>query len=222
MTHDEVVRLLLSGQSLDLVVDLLQRLSGNGTPNRGRRATDFPSEEGGDSRGEAWHVDAPADETSYWAVTVERSEAAAFEQFVHSAVVQRHVLGISEDRTAPAVARAGDQVCFVLPGRGVIGQAEIAGLHDAGLHLVRDTDRFNRIYQVRSVSVYDIPIMPDVETQQTLAALLQRTGIPGPLLLPLTGYKFESLTTGTTAAGTSAALRPSWPPSIDRASRSHV
>jgi hypothetical protein len=225
MKHDEVVRLLASGQSLDLVVDLLQRLS-SPDAGRARRADDDPPAE---STVGPWPAEArrrvdddPTLETNYWAATVERSEAASFEQFVRSAVVNRRVLGVAEDRTAPAVARPGDQVCFVLPGKGVIGQAEIAAPTDGGLHLVRDSDRFNRIYQVTAVSMYDMAIVPDLETQQTLAALQQRTGIPGPLLLPLTPHKFESLTAGTVAAAEGSAVSAAWPPAIDRASRSRA
>jgi hypothetical protein len=161
-------------------------------------------------------------EASCWAATVDRSEVSTFEQFIHAAVVKRHVLGVTEDRMSPAVAHPGDSVCFVLPGKGVVGQAEIAGSQETGLRLIRDTDRFSRIYQLRNVSIYGMPIVPDLETQQVLGALQQRTGIPGPLLLPLTRPKFESLTTGTGAIEPVPALRPAWPAAIDRASRSRA
>jgi len=249
MKHEEVVALLLSGQSIDMVVELLRRFSGQtdapnaAVGNGSAKASPYegslyeaPSDEGGRR-----HTDAPepivearlpadtsvvADAGSssapaFWAVSVDRSQAAGFEQLVQSAVARRRVLGVAEDRTFPAAARPGDAVCFFLPGKGVLGHADIAAPAEIGLQLIRESDRFDRLYRVKDVVLYEMPIVPDLETQQMLAAHHQRSGLPGPLLVPLAEHKFALLTTRP-AREAAGARTAAWPAVIDRASRSRA
>jgi hypothetical protein len=195
MTHDEVVRLLVSGQSLDLIVELLERHTDGKRP----KADSAVAVESIAHAGPSEHL--PVSDPDCWAVVVDRSGSSAFEQIVHSAVASRHVLGVLEDQSAPGVARPGDAVCFFLPGKGVVGRAEIATPEESGLQLIRDTDRFSRLYRVRNVVIFDVPVVPGLDAQQTLMAHLQRMGVSGPLLVPVSPQKFESLTTGPAPGG---------------------
>jgi hypothetical protein len=229
MKHDEVVRLLLSGHSLDTIVQLFERFSGAAlasVPDRAaERAVEHAEREDHSRRP---LVGMPGERRSsagrsFWVVTADRSESGNFEQLVYSAVAKRQVLGVVEDRTLPAVAAPGDAVCFFVSGKGIVGHAEIGAAAEPGLHLIRDSDRFSRLYRVKDVVVYEVPIVPDVEMQQTLTTHHQRTGLPGPLLVPVSERRFESLTTGPAPLAEPAGPRPAaWPALIDRASRSRA
>jgi hypothetical protein len=244
MTHEEVATLLLSGHSIDAMVNLFERFS-TGAPGGAAQ----PEEQSGadliDERVEVPVAPAPTaapvvqrpvaapsgaahPDRHCWVVAVERSTAASFEQVIHSAIAHRHVLGVVEDRTLPAVAAAGDAVCFYVPGKGIVGQADVVAPVDPGLHLVRDADSASRLYRLSGVTLYETPIIPDLETQQMLQSQLIRAGLTGPLLTPATPHKFAVLTDPEAAR---ANLDPRfidgtrermWPEAIDRASRSHV
>ena len=59
---------------------------------------------------------------------------------------------------------------------------------------MRDADPSTRVYRLKHIMLYDPPVVPDLESQQSLIARHERTGLPGPLLVPLSRQKFEMLT----------------------------
>lgn len=183
ITHDEIVKLFAQGSNVDLVVDLLGRLGGDS--GHGVRVTAPESLAIGES-GES--------EPDFWAAVIDRADALSFDQIVKSAVAERRVLGAAEDATHAGVACAGDWICFCLPGKGVVGQAQISAVVDDGAALMRDSDPSDHVYRLQEVELYDSPISPDLETEQSLLARYERAGIRGPVLLSVSRQKFELLT----------------------------
>jgi hypothetical protein len=178
LQHDEIVKLMTSSADIDFVVELLARFHA-GSPERDV-VSSAPSS----------RVEAP----QFWAATVERSEAASFHKMIESVAGTRHVLGVSELGPSTGAARPGDWICFVAPGTGVIGKAQVSAA-DADAHLLRRSDRFARLYGLKDVEIYHAPIVPAQEFEQSLVGAQERSGIPGPVLVPVSMHQFRNLTT---------------------------
>jgi hypothetical protein len=216
ISPDEIVKLLISGSGLDVAVELLERFAD-------------PVGKGDASTAQAFEPPETAEsEPDFWAATIDRREERAFERVLESAVSKRHVLGVGEDRALPGVACAGDWICFFLPGKGVVGHAQVLAPADAATPLMRDSDPSSRVYRLKHITLYDTPIVPDLESQQHLIARHERSGLPGPLLVPLSRQKFEILTmqpplVAEPERGSGPArVVPAWSDRIDRASRSRA
>jgi len=216
ISHDEILKLLISGSALDVAVDLLGRFTS-------------PAGKGDVSPAEGFEpIETNESEPDFWAATIDRREERAFERVLASAVSKRHVLGVGEDRALPGVACAGDWICFFLAGKGVVGHAQVLAPTDAATPLMRDSDPSSRVYRLKHITLYDTPVVPDLETQQSLIARHERTGLPGPLLVPLSRQKFEILTaqpplaSGPEPGLGPARVDPALADTIDRASRSRA
>ena len=182
VSHDEIVQLMTASSDLDLVAGLLSRARRH-THAAQTFAHEPPAGEAEESR--------PA---AYWVVTSARGHAAAFERIVESVVGRRRVLGVAENRNASEFARPGDRVCFLIPGKGVVGGADIAGAASTAQRLIRDSDRFSRLYQLRNVELFGGARQRQVELEERLAKEYEDAKVAGPTLLPVTEHTFGVLT----------------------------
>jgi hypothetical protein len=177
--HDEIVHLLTSSSEVDLIAELLARAR--------RHAQATPHEA---AVADAEEPGPPA----HWVVTSARGQAAAFERIVESVVGRRRVLGVAENRTASTFARTNDLICFLVPGKGVIGGAEIAGAASTAQRLIRDSDRFGRLYQLRHVELFGAAGPRDVELEDRLAKEYDDAKVSGPILIPVSDHTYAVLT----------------------------
>lgn len=178
LKHDDVLRLLTSGHSIDFVVDLLTRIPAGGAPGA-------PDAERGSTAGPSVVTE------DYWLATIEDDRTTTAEQFVQSVIGRRQILPL---RTAPEGGpRPGDWVCFFIPGLGVAGYAQAAAIVEQGAGLVRDGARFGRLVRLQNVTVYQAPIpaLQDSAQSPVDGSPAQR---PGPYLVAISRQGFLDLT----------------------------
>jgi hypothetical protein len=148
LSHDDIVRLFVSAGHLELVLDLMKRVTADLRVAAGPGVA--PEVEA------APEVERPA-AAGYWLMTIEPDEATSPEQVVESVVGGRHLLGVPVGAVAPGAGpRPGDWVCFSLPGSGVAGHAQIASPAETPPR-IRHADRFSAVFDLRNVEVYDAP-----------------------------------------------------------------
>jgi hypothetical protein len=177
--HDEIVQLLTSSSEVDLIAELLARAR--------RHAQAAPHEPSAEDAGEPRAL-------AHWVATSARAHAPAFERMIEAVVGRRRVLGVAENRTASTFARANDLICFLVPGKGVVAGAEIAGAASTAQRLIRDSDRFSRLYQLKNVELFGAPGPRDVELEDRLAKEYDEARASGPLLIPVSEHTFAVLT----------------------------
>lgn len=98
-----------------------------------------------------------------------------------------------------AIPCEGDWICFVAPGKGVVGRAQIERLVEPQAGTSRVGARQVRAYRLSAVERRNGAAPPDPEIERTMAARAERGGTHGPLLVPISRQKFESLAFGSGA-----------------------
>jgi hypothetical protein len=174
----------MSGTNLDLVVGLLQRPPAVA----GARPTpEEPQPPLGDP------------EPNYWLATIVRNGAATAEQLLEFVIGKRHVLGVSDLTKGQLPSRPGDWVCFLVPGKGIVGHGRVLSLAENGgsRTLVRASDRFERLIRLNDVELYDAAVVPAPEQQQRLGVTLGANGSAGPMLGAISRQEFLNLTRET-------------------------
>ena len=181
LSHVEVVKLLQSGFALDFVINLIDR-----------PAADVGSSES--------PVDpappAPADrrETAFWVATVLDNESAAAEQLLASVIAQRRVLGICITGSLQSEGSPGDWVCFFLPGKGIVGHAQLASIVEHSASVVRNAAQFSRVYNLSHVALYQEPIVQALRAGRPFAVPPADVPLAGPCLSPIARQDFVALT----------------------------
>jgi len=182
ISHEEIVRLFTSAAALDFVVALLQRFGGE--------SAEPPDEVSPPAAA------APlASEPDYWAAIAGPDEAARFDAILDGAA--ERVLEVAEDQAVSAIPCEGDWICFVAPGRGVMGRAQIERLIEPEPGTNRSRTHPVRAYRLNAVERRDGTAPPDPEIERAIAVRSERSGAPGPLLVPIARQKFEWLVFGS-------------------------
>ena len=176
LKHDDVVRLLTPTPVLDPMVDMLNRLA-NGEV---QIPLSFPiaSRSGSD----------------YWVGFVLGDAMASPEQIVESVIAKRQVIGASFVSGLQGGVHSDDYVCFFLPGKGVVGHAQVAMLLEDRGDLIRESNRFSRLMRLKNLMLYDTPVPMDVVTELHLSAGIRDVGAAGTVLAPLTKQEFLKCT----------------------------
>jgi hypothetical protein len=196
LSHGEVVKLLRSGFALDFVIDLLDRPADAVRPrevaNEPLAAPSPPPP--------APVVQAPSQpEREFWVATIAASDTASPEQLLTSVIVERRVLGICHEGALQADGAPGDWVCFFLPGKGIVGHAQLSSIVEDGASVIRNADRFNRIYQLAEVEVYGEPIVQALRAQRPFV-VPPADAVAGPCLSPISRQDFVAMTASRGAA----------------------
>jgi len=178
--HEEIVQMFTNSSDLDLIAGLLARARRQAHMVQAHEAAAVETEE--------------PHEAAHWVATSARGQAAAFERIVESVVGRRRVLGVAENRNASTFARTGDRICFLIPGTGVVGGAEIAGAAGTAQRLIRDSDRFSRLYQLKNVELFGGPRPRDLELEDRLSKEYEETKVGGPTLIPVSDHTYAALT----------------------------
>jgi hypothetical protein len=182
LSHLEVVKLLQSGFALDFVIDLLDR------PAPPSDAEEQPAEAVPPPEGERH-------EPSFWVATVIGNEVSPPEQLLGSVIANRRVLGVCHAGPLQAEGALGDWVCFFLPGKGIVGHAQLASIVDDKSSVVRNAEQFSRVYRLARVEMYEEPIVQALRSGRPFAVPSADAALAGPCLAPIARQDFIALTT---------------------------
>jgi hypothetical protein len=178
LDHDDVIKTLRSSQSLDGVVDLLQRVARRTPVTIPAVATPIRA-----------HPE-PAT-TGFWLATVAGEPGITAEQFLERVVGKRHIFGVRG--TAEGAAATGDCLAFYVKDKGVMGRAQVSGtLTDS--RALRDAHQYGQILKLTDIALHvDCPAPVDAEAQ---LRLLAAGGVPdaSPALRRITEQEFEAIT----------------------------
>jgi hypothetical protein len=182
LAHVEIVRLLRSGVALDFVVDLLDRTAAVNEPSE-------PVAERGPST--------PADhhEPAYWVATITGNETTTPEKFIAAVIAKRDVLAVCDAGRLHSKGSPGDWVCFFVPGKGIVGHAQLASVIEDATKVVRHARRFNCVYRLTNVTLYERPIVQALRADRPFAAPPAGIPLAGPCLAPIAQQDFLALTT---------------------------
>jgi hypothetical protein len=182
LSHAEVVKLLRSGFALDFVIDLLDRPAVNG---RSSESIADPAR--------APHVD--HHEPAFWVATITGNETAAPEQLLRSVVAHRRVLAVCHAGRLGSEGSPGDWVCFFLPGKGIVGHAQLMSIIEDSASVVRQASRFSRVYRLADVTLYEQPVVQALRAERPFAVPPANVPLAGACLAPIARQDFLALTT---------------------------
>jgi hypothetical protein len=182
VTHAEVVTLLRSGVALDFVIDLLDRTAANG-PSSESTAAQGPSAPAGHH------------EPAYWVATIAGNEVASPEQLLAAVIAERRVLAICPAGKLRGQGAPGDWVCFFVPGKGIVGHAQLASIIEESAKVVRHARRFSSVYRLASVTLYERPILQALRADRPFAVPPPDIPLAGPCLAPIARRDFLALMT---------------------------
>jgi hypothetical protein len=183
VTHDDVVRLLELKVPPDFVVGLLERNAASRAP--AAREKETPTFE------PALPVLPVSDEPGFWIATVVRDYATRPEEFLELVVGRRQIFGIANSATPAEMVGKNDWICFYIPGKGVVGHAQVVSLADRGS--IREAHRFRQLLNIEDVKLHlAVPVPLDAETELRLRAAAVPSARPSPTLVRITRESFEA------------------------------
>ena len=182
LSHVEAVKLLQSGFALDFVITLLDR-----------PAAVTPAEE--PVAPAAQLVPVQRHDPAFWVATILDDEMASAEQLLASVIAHRRVLGICHAGPLQSEGSPGDWVCFFLPGKGIVGHAQLASVIDNSGSVVRNAAQFSCVYRLSHVELYEEPIVQALRAGRPFAVPPGDVPLAGPCLAPIARQDFIALTT---------------------------
>jgi len=190
LTHAEVVKLLQSGFELDFAINLLDRPASSGQPDETALETVHVTPAVQDDRD---HRDA-RDNRAFWFAIITGNDAESVERLFHFVIAGRRVLPIRHAGRLRNEGTPGDWVCFFLPGKGVVGHAQLASIVEETAGVIRHASRFTRVYRLGDVAIYEEFTVPAAPRERRFTMLPMRIE-EGASLLPIAKPDFLSLTT---------------------------
>jgi hypothetical protein len=230
LTHGEVVKLLRSGSALDFVIDLLDRRADAARPREVVQqaavaaASASPIDPSPDPPMPSPSPTLVPTEPDFWVATLVPNNMATPEKLLASVVVQRRLLGIFHDGPLQDDGAPGDWVCFFVPGRGIVGHAQLESIVENAAAVIRNAERFSRVYQLCDVEIYDEPIVQALRAERPFVVPPADAMLPGPCLSAISKQDFVAMTVSRGVAPIVDVTAAEFPPGvvIERRSRSHV
>jgi hypothetical protein len=182
MSHVEVAKLLQSGFALDFVINLLDR------PASAEPADELTAPLASPAAPERR-------EREFWVATLVANESAAAEQLLGSVIAHRRVLGICHAGPLQSEGTPGDWVCFFLPGKGIVGHAQLASIVENATGVVRNAGQFSCVYRLSHVEIYEEPMVQALRAGRPFAVPSPDLALAGPCLSPIARQDFMALTT---------------------------
>jgi hypothetical protein len=176
LKHEDIVRLLTPGSSVESLIDLLERLAE------------------GEVQMPLALTGAPRTESEFWVGVIVGDAMSTPEQIVESVIAKRQVLGATFVGGLQGSVRSDNWVCFYVPGKGVVGHAQVAMLLEDRAEVIRESNRFSRLLRLKNIELYDSPVPMDLVTELHLSAGLRELGAAGTALAPLTKQEFLKCT----------------------------
>jgi hypothetical protein len=204
LSHGELVKLLRSGFALDFVIDLLDRPADAVRPRE--VVPEAPPQPAPPAPLPAMPAAGPPrSEPEFWVATIVANDMASPEQLLASVIVERHVLGICHEGLLHENGAPGDWVCFFVPAKGIVGHAQLASIVDDGPAVIRNANRFSRVYRLADVEVYEEPIVQALRAQRPFIVPPPDVMLAGPCLSPISRQDFIAM---TASRGTTPLVAP--------------
>lgn len=201
LSHGDVVKLLRSGFALDFVIDLLDRPADEARP-REVVSNAAPAPISAVAPAPVAAASVPKSprpamvrrDPDFWVVALTPNEMASPHQLLGSVIVERQLLGICHDGGLDDDGSVGDWVCFFVPGQGVVGHAQFDSIVENPATVIRNADRFSRVYRLNEVEIYEEPIVEALRAPRPFVVPPIDVMLPGPCLSPVSRQDFAALT----------------------------
>ena len=112
-----------------------------------------------------------------------------------SVIAERRVLAISPWGKLRGEASPGDWVGFFVPGKGLVGHAQLASIVDDTTKVVRHAQRFTCLYRLERITLDERPIHQALRADRPFAVPPADVALVGPCLAPIARQDFLALTT---------------------------
>jgi hypothetical protein len=179
--HAEVVELLRTSSALDFMIDLMTR------PDAGSR----PAESRADGR---WRAAIDEPPRAFWVAIINGDAMVTPERWLASVIADRHVLAVCDGDQGRGHGSPGDWVCFFLATKGVVGHAQLASVVEHGASVVRQSERFGRVYRLAHLTLYERPVVEALRAGRPFAVPSSAAPFGGSCLTPIAPQDFTSLT----------------------------
>jgi len=180
LTHEDIVRLLETVATPDVVIGMFEKLAHSDSAELVEVRTALRQAEA-----------APA----FWLATVDGDGAITAERFVEVVIGKRRIFGVRGDAYPSGTMHPGDRICFYVPERGAVGRADVVSLEPKGTGL-RDVHQYSQLVRLDNVEVHpDAPLVPDSETTLRIRAAHGDAGPKWHPLMRISEQIFASLTT---------------------------
>ena len=181
VSHAEVVELLRTSTTLDFMIDLMTRPGAGGRPVESRT----------DGRWRATIDDAlPA----FWVAIINGDAMVTPERWLASVIADRHVLAVCDGDQVRGHGSPGDWVCFFLATKGIVGHAQLASVVEHGASVVRQGERFGRVYRLAHCTLYERPVVQALRAGRPFAVPSSASPFGGSCLAPIAPEDFTALT----------------------------
>jgi MFS family permease len=98
-------------------------------------------------------------------------------------------------------------LCFFVPGKGIVGHAQLASIIEDSAKVVRHARRFSSVYRLASVALYERPILQALRADRPFAVPPPDVPLAGPCLAPIARQDFLALMNYRDAAEPFEGLR---------------
>jgi len=166
--HGDILAVLRpSGPTIDLVVDLMDRLVSSA--QSGEPAVQQQSPQPSPKELEQ---DGPI----YWLSPVKSQEEETAEECIRRLVGEEHIYAFGERTPGRKHLKPGDKICFYATGKGVVAHADVMSAPERRPHpKVLHSERYPWVFRLSNAKLYlDNPVVIDAATRDTLEAFLGR------------------------------------------------
>ena len=123
------------------------------------------------------------------------TESAGPDRLLRSVIAHRRVLAICHADRFHAEGSPGDWVCFFVPGKGMVGHAQLMSVIEDSASVVRQASRFSRVYRLAEVMLYEQPVVQALRAERPFAVPPVDVPLAGACLAPIARQDFLALTT---------------------------
>jgi hypothetical protein len=136
---------------------------------------------------------------AFWVAIISGDAMVAPERWLASVIAERHLLAVSECDQGRGRGSPGDWVCFFLASKGIVGHAQLAYVVEDGASVVRQTEKFGRVYRLAHVTLYERPVVQALRAGRPFAIPSGPPSFAGSYLAPIARQDFMALTISTEA-----------------------
>jgi hypothetical protein len=181
VSHAEVVELLQTSAALDFMIDLMTR------PDAAVRTSESTPDQREQSILGDTHV-------AFWVAIISGDATVAPERWLSSVIAERHLLAVCDGDHGRGRGSPGDWVCFFLASKGIVGHAQLAYVVEDGASVVRQTEKFGRVYRLAHVTLYERPVVQALRAGRPFAVPSGPAPVAGSFLTPIARQDFMALT----------------------------
>jgi len=178
--HAEIVELLRTNAQLDFMIDLMTR------PGAADRSSE-PLAAGAEG------VTVTDRRGAFWVAIINGDAVVTPERWLASVIVERHLLAVSDTGEWRGHGSPGDSVCFFLANKGIVGHAQLASVVEDGGSVMRNADKFGRVYRLAHLTLYERPVVQALRAGRPFDIPAGASPFAGSCLAPITRQDFMGL-----------------------------